>query len=357
MALLGKYGTVSFFREWGLPTAVDQSRLIRGSRQNTLDVGDPALWSGDRVIVLCERGVPVVPLGSLYAPSPGGHSFYGDGRYDPGPRGVRRQATDRMYVSGRNTPFYDPLPLEKTIYAYIHKDEMDNITFYAEEDDAINGFGQSFMPISILDSGPVVVSPAPEGEYEQTLVDELLSSTTPYIFEHGESEVLGDQFLADDFLKLLADFLEDSSRVSGWKQVANLTSWAFETNVDVLDQNAIGQRFGDSAKGGLRGAGSFNAIMSVKDDNNFFSPHSMLRLMLITQVGAKAGARFVIADGRNAEEDCQARSRSIYYETSILLSSTNINTTVDEVISMSGEFVATGKIKIASSSGGEPKMG
>jgi hypothetical protein len=351
MALLGKYGAVSFSREWAAPTAVDESRLVRNASGNVLDMEEPALWSGDRVAILCSRGAPVIPQGQSYAPSPGGHSFYGDGRYDPGPRGVARQSRNLVYVGNPSTPFYDPLPLERVIYAYIHRDEIDNITFYGEEHDAINGFGESFMPISILDCDQLIVSPAPEGNYSQALVNGLLSFATPLIFQEGNAEVVGDQFLPADLLQSLAAFLEEASELSKWKQVANLTSWAFETNVQVLDQGAIGQRFGESAKGSLGGAGSFNAIMSTEDGKGSFGPYSMLRLMLVTQVGAKAEARFVIADDKNAEGDCGQGSKSIYYEVPILLSSTNVNTTVDEVIALSVEFVATGKIRVVSSRG------
>jgi hypothetical protein len=348
MALLGKYGTVSFLREWAEPTVIDESRVIGGGRLNSLDVSEPAIWSGDRVLILCERGVPLIPLGESYAPSPGGHSFYGDGRYDPGPIGKRRQALDLVYTGGRNSPFYDPLPLVQSFYAFVHRNEIDNMTFYAEEDHALNGEGDSLLPISILDSGPIVISPAPEGNYSQSLINRLLSFAAPSILAGRDSELTGEQFLPPGLLKELADYLELVSQESGWRQVANLTSWVFETNVDLLDQNAIGQRFGESAKGSLKGAGSLNAIIG-SDRSGLFGPSSMLRLMLVTQVGAKAMAKFTIADSRNSEEECTSTNKAVHYEAPIILSNTNINTTVDEVITLGVQFVATGKIRIVSS--------
>jgi hypothetical protein len=348
MALLGKYGTVSLLREWAEPTVIDESRVVRGKQLNSLDVSEPAIWSGDRVLVLCERGVPLVPLGESYAPSPGGHSFYGGGRYDSGPIGKRRQYLDQVYIRGASSPFYDPLPLVKSFYAFVHRNEIDNITFYAEEDHALNGEGDSLLPISVLDSGPIVVSPAPQGNYEQSLINRILSFASPLALTGRDPELIGEQFLPPSLLKELADYLEQVSLESGWKQAASLTSWVFETNVDLLDQNAIGQRFGESAKGSLKGAGSLNAIIQ-NDRSGLFGPSSMLRLMLVTQVGAKAMAKFTIADTRHSEEECSPAQKTIYYEAPIILSNTNINTTVDEVITLGIQFVATGKIRIASS--------
>ena len=364
MALLGTYGTVSFRREWAQPAAVNNSRLISGSQGNSLDLSDPAFWSGDGVLLLCDRGVPVglsgapqddcclvaPPLDS-YAPCPGGHAFYGEGQFDSGPVGRSRHKFNSAYIGSGNAPFYDNLPTTTSAYVYIHRDEMDNVTFYSDQDDAINGKGDSLLPISILDVGALVISPAPEGNYTQSLINQILSYATPLIFSRSMGEVSGDQFLPKALSQEIADFIEESSETSGWKQVANLTSWVFETNVDVLDQNAIGQRFGDSAKGSLKGAGSFNAIVDSKEAKENFGPSSLLRLMLVTQVGAKANAKFVIADAGNSGSDC-GNDKTIYYETPIIISSSSVNASVAEVITMTLQFVATGKIKLISTTGG-----
>lgn len=357
MALLGVHGTVSFSREWGQVVAVDNSRLIRSS-PNTLDVGDPSIWSGDRVLLVCQRGVPLgLPTPDSpcsyeyvendgYAPCPNGYSFYGNGQYDPGPNGSRRLARDSVYIGLSNSSFYDDLPTTTSMYAYVHRDELDNITFYSDQNDAINGEGGSYLPLSILDVGALLVSPAPEGSYPQAILNQLLSFASPLIFDGDEAEIFGDQFLPDSLVKSVSAYLEGIAELGGWKQIANLTSWVFETNVDVLDQSAIGQKFGESAKGALKGAGSFNGIIDSTQSGGEFTPSSMLRLMLITQVGAKAKARFVIADGNKSQKNCDDK-KSIYYEAPIIISNSTVNTTVDEIIAMTIQYVATGKIRIA----------
>jgi len=202
MALLGVHGTVSFSREWGQVVAVDNSRLLRSS-PNTLDASDPAIWSGDRVLLVCQRGVPLgLPIpdspcsyeyveNNGYAPCPNGYSFYGDGQYDPGPNGSRRVARNSIYIGLDEFPFYDDLPTVTSMYAYVHKDELDNTTFYSDENDAINGEGPSYLPLSILDVGALLISPAPEGNYEQALLNQLISLSSPLIFGAGEAEILG----------------------------------------------------------------------------------------------------------------------------------------------------------------------
>jgi hypothetical protein len=352
MALLGVHGEVSFSREWAQPTVVDTSRLVAGAT-NTLDLGNPAFWSGDRVLLLCQRGVPVRLPGTANAPCPSGYSFYGGGQYLTGPAVTARTLGGAMYAGLASRAFYEQapsVPLTTSTYVFIHRDELDNITFFSDEDDAINGSGSSFLPISVLDSGPILIAPAPAGNYNQVIINQALSFLSPIIFEGIDGELAGDQVFPDNFIKTISQLLEEASLESNWKQVASLTSWVFETNVDVLDQNAIGQQFGESAKGTLKGAGSFNAIVKAVDSSLEFSPSSMLRLMFITQAGARAKAKFVIADGARSQASCDS-NRKIYYETPLIISKSTVNTTVQELITMTIEFVATGKIRIASSPG------
>jgi hypothetical protein len=354
MALLGVHGAVSFSREWGLPAAVDNSRLVSRPEGTVLDLGEPAFWSGDRVLLLCQRGVPLALLQGTqagFAPCPGGYSFYGGGEFEVGPVSRRRQSTGNTYVGNASAPFYDNTPLVNSAYVYIHRDEMDDVTFYSSQDDAINGSGSSFIPLLKLDVGALIVLPAPEGNYAQSLVNEILSFAAPSIFSEQENEVAGDQFLSQSISDQISVFLEESSAISGWKQVANLTSWVFETNVDVLDQNAIGQKFGESAKGALKGAGSFNAIVDSKQNYELFGPSSLLRLMLLTGVGAKANAKFIVADSSSSENDCE-QGKVIYYETPIIISNSTVDTSVTEIITMTIQFVATGKIRLALASEG-----
>lgn len=357
MALLGVHGEAFFSREWAQPTIVDSSRLVPGA-VNSLDLGNPAFWSGDRVLLLCQRGIPVRLPGLQYAPCPTGYSFYGGGQFDTGPAVTSRTRNGAMYFgANRPRPFYEQapsVPLVTSAYVYIHRDELDNITFYSDEDDAINGEGESLLPISILDCGPILIAPAPISNYPTGVTSEILSFLSPLLFSElpsgGEGEILSDQVLPQQLSASVTDLLEQFANESGWNRVANLTSWVFETNVDVLDQNAIGQQFGDSAKGALKGAGSFNAIINTAEKKEYLSPSSMLRLMFITQVGAKGKARFIIADSNKADFTCES-PRKIYYETPLLISNTSVNVAFDEVITMSIQFVATGKIRIASSRG------
>jgi hypothetical protein len=79
--------------------------------------------------------------------------------------------------------------------------------------------------------------------------------------------------------------------------------------------------------------------------------YSMLKLTLVTGVGSKANARFKIADPSiEQSENCSSEKDAIYYSTPILLSKTTVNTSIDEIITVTAEFVATGKISIVTDS-------
>jgi hypothetical protein len=112
-----------------------------------------------------------------------------------------------------------------------------------------------------------------------------------------------------------------------------------------LDHNAIGQTFGESAKGMLRGAGSFNGEIDHRYISGEQSGLGMLRLMMLTNQGSKARARFQLMDQRNAS--LPLVPERVFYETDILLGKTSVNTQAGDVILLSAEFVATGKIALS----------
>lgn len=355
MALLGLYGEVSFFREWPEAVALDGNRLVFGA-QNSLDLPNQAYWSGDRVALICNRGVPLIQPGSPFAPCPTGHSFYADGVFTVGPATAARTASGwQMYAVPGNRPFYETTsatPTQKVVYAYIHRDPLDNITFFSDRQEALNGAGSSYLPISRLDTGSLFVIPAPSGQYTDLLIQHILQQLSAVDFSSGIGELVADAFLSVETrgeIQRQLDIIGDIE--SGWKHVADLTSWVFETNTDLLDHNAIGQRFGESAKGMVRGSGSLNAILRKRGEVKSIDGHSMLKLALLTEVGSKAHARFRIASPQLSQSnECAGDQDAIYYSAPILLSKTTVDTSVSEIITVTAEFVATGKISIISDS-------
>jgi len=120
----------------------------------------------------------------------------------------------------------------------------------------------------------------------------------------------------------------------------------FDMNATTLDLEAIGQSFGDYAKGAAKGAGSFNGEMDHSRVTGEQSGLGLLRLMMLTQQGSKARARFQLVDQRTSNVAEHVKER-IFYETDILLGSSSVNTSATDVILISAQFVATGQIRLA----------
>jgi hypothetical protein len=330
-------------REWPAPAILAGSRLVDGTPV-TIDLSEPAVWSGDRIAVVCPRGVPVIPSGGTYAPCPDGHSFYNDGTYDTGPAVLARTVGGAMYdtgMGGDERAFYETnLSTTTSGYYYANRDDLDSVTLYTDEIDAINGTGASGLTLANVDCGTFAVLAAPSGTYTPSTITSLnleLTSATP------QGEQTGETILSASLQSTLAADLDTLGGVgSGWKLVACLSSWVFETNVDMLDLNAIGQEFGESTKGLLRGAGSFQADIDYRQNTAKHPASTLLKLMLLTQTGAKATARFVVAPPASAP----TLNEPMCYETAILFSKTSVNVAATELISMSADFISTGRIRL-----------
>lgn len=340
MAILGAYGEVSLSREWQQPAVLSGSRLLDGAPV-AIDLSEPGVWSGDRVAIICERGIPVISNGEQYAQCPDGHSFYGDGTYAVGPAVSARTAGGAMYAGLDSEPFYETGLTQLNVgYFYANRDELDNITFWQNELDAINGAGGTQFDMSYLDCGNFCILPAPSGSYQLQTVANVASETANAFVD---DELPGDQvFTLDTQAALLEQLNQIGGIESGWKILSSLTSWVFETNVDMLDLNAIGQEFGEATKGLLRGAGSFEANIDYGGDGVTYSASTLLKLMLLTQTGARAMARFIVAP----PERLSCITEPMCYETPIIFSKTSVNVNTTDVIKMSADFLSTGRIRL-----------
>lgn len=340
MAVLGNFGQVSIAREWPEAAILPGSRLVDGATV-TIDLAEPGVWSGDRVALVCPRGIPVVPAGETYATCPDGHSFYNDGVYTTGPAVAARTAGSAMYAGDSGEPFYESeLDTTQVGYFYVHRDVLDNITLWSNEVDAINGAGDSGLDLSYLDCGTFAVLAAPSSTYQAGTLSQLLVELA-LLFPEDEQQ--GSELLSAALQALLLADLETIGGVaSGWKVLACLSSWVFETNVDMLDINAIGQEFGEATKGLLRGAGSFRGDIDYRQATTAYPAATLLKLMLLTQTGAKATARFVVAPPKSSPY----LNEPICYETPILLSRTSVDVAAGELIQLNADFISTGRIRL-----------
>lgn len=331
MAVLGYEGTVELSREWPLPTVVDDIRVSSGPNPG-LDVTEPAFWSGDRVLIFCERGVPFDTANGSRPDCPQGYSFYGTGPYVVGPAISTRISGNSFYGNPATyaiRPFYESqqqVGLTKRIEAYAHRDEMDNLRFYSNELAAINGGTENLIQLFRVDFGKLIIANyVDDPDYLQFLEDSAEKILT------GEIEISADEQSLENLPENIEAIVGDPD-IRGWHRQGDLTDWVFEMDANQLDQTSVGDVFGEFAKGTLSGSGSFNAIFSDRKREEDRPSSDMLKFLTLTARGSKATARF--------------KMDTVFYETDILFFRTQVSTTVDDVIKLTAEFISTGAVRI-----------
>jgi hypothetical protein len=187
-------------------------------------------------------------------------------------------------------------------------------------------------------TGALLTSQSSGDRYDQAAL-QLLQSI-------AGDEIPGGEQPAENLASVPQVLIDTAADVEqrGWLKQCDLTEWVFEMDATQLDHDAIGQAFGESAKGMLKGAGSFNGEIDHSHVTGEQSGLGMLRLMMLTGQGSKARARFQLLDQRSAGLP-QVPER-VFYETDILLGKSSVNTSATDVIRMSAQFIATGRIRL-----------
>ena len=343
MAVEGRKGIVELSREWPAPTVLADQRLQRGDSPS-LDLTDLAFQSGDEVLLVSLRGVPLGIGINGAAPCPDGHAFWTGGETAVGPALAARTVNGGFWSANPSARFWESaqtVGFQQTATAYIHRDEMDDVRLYSTELDAINGGTQGLIPLRNVSPGPMLILPASSRAGYEAAALALLQAI-------GDAEITDGEQPAQNLApvpQVLADTAADAE-ARGWLMQCDLTGWVFDMNATTLDLEAIGQSFGDYAKGVAKGAGSFNGEMDHSRVTGEQSGLGLLRLMMLTQQGSKARARFQLVDQRSSNVAEHVKER-IFYETDILLGSSSVNTSATDVILISAQFVATGQIRLA----------
>jgi hypothetical protein len=342
MAVLGQQGVVELSREWPAPTVLSGSRLQRGNSPS-IDLTDLAFQSGDEVLLVALRGGPAGIGLNGFAPCPDGHAFWTGGSTAVGPALAARTTGGGFWSQDDTLPFWESsatVGFQQTTTAYIHRDAMDDVRLYDTELNAINGGSTGLIPLRNVSPGPLLILPASSQAGYAAAALALLQAIDDAEIPYGEQPA---ERLAT-VPQILTDTAADVEQ-RGWQIQCDLTGWVFEMDAAQLDQDAIGQAFGEYAKGSLRGAGSFNGEIDHSRVAGEQSGLGMLRLMMLTGQGSKARARFQLTDQRTAS--LPLVPERVFYETDILLGKTSVDTKATDVILLSAQFVATGQIRLA----------
>lgn len=342
MAILGTGGIVELSREWPDSMIVAASTL--NFTNNTINVGNENFWTGDRVLVIVEDGVPVDVNNDGYADSPENHGFYFGSAYNLGPsKDHISSSDDNFYTETDSNAFYNTAAttgLSKTFNGYVHVDSLGRFSFYTSQQGAYNKNSADsidFLRVKITNN----------------LIVAQYNSTQSYVDAYiNHAIALKDTALPDTSLPLKAvitlsgditSVIEDPDK-RGWLIQCDLTDWALNIDSSTIDTTAISEKFGENIKAITRGTGSLNFIYENKISENEQSSTSLLRLARLTQESSKASAKFYIYKDR--ENEGGNVTGSAYYECDILLSGSSINIRATDLIVGTADFVATGSVEL-----------
>lgn len=342
MAILGTGGILELSREWPDSMIVASSTL--NFVNNTINVSNENFWTGDRVLVIAEDGVPVDVNNDGYADSPENHGFYFGSIYNLGPsKDHISSSDDNFYTASNSSAFYNTAAttgLSKTFNGYVHVDDLGRFSFYSSRQGAYNKNSDDsidFLQVKITNN----------------LIVAQYNSTQSYIDAYiNHAIALKDTQLPDTSLPLrsvttlsgdITSVNEDPDK-RGWLIQCDLVDWVLNIDSSVINTDAISEKFGESVKAIVRGTGSLNFIYENRISENEQSSSNLLRLALLTQEASKASAKFYIYKDR-ANEGGNVTG-SAYYECDILLSGSNINIRATDLIVGTADFVTTGSVEL-----------
>ena len=325
MALLGYDGRVTLKRELPDPIAVGP-RLLN-DRLNAIDLTNDSYWSGDKVTLFLDGGLPTDRNPEGTAQYGGDDSWVvGDSRLH-----IADDASD-FYRADDTVAFYEQ-PLDTDVvqrHVFIHMDLLGRMSFYEDQGDALEGDLANRMEVKRYDWGELLVYPYGGRSYTIGVRDSFNS-----LYDSGSygRATIGDRTIAiDNALK------------PKWEFVCDLRGWTLETDAAALDVTPIGAKFGESVKSLVTATGAFDFFIDRKTVD--WDGSKLLQLILMTEKGAKARAQFWMPMDRATSNCDDTLSGSLYYECDILFVSSAVSVRIEDAIVGSARFASTGQVAL-----------
>jgi hypothetical protein len=350
MAVLGIEGFVRFRREAPSPIVVPVSALRADI--DTIQVESTDFWNGDEVYLLTPDGLPF-STDTL----PGGVGCYYGSYWELGANRTHVTAEDdEYYVSGDDTVYFynQGTPVNSGNY-FIYRDQLGRVSFYANRAAALGGAVDDRIDLRQLNFRYLLIAAAGTEEYANALV-ECLAATGEYRLSDVVDEVTLESIcdFAPTYLQPVAgvDEYDDAELtprrwVNGfpWIIQGELREWSIELNSDNVDATSVGQKFGESVKAVVSGGGSFDFLVERRTEEDKYDSTSLMRLLLLTEKGAKAEAEFYMISDRPKTHGTVAPG-DLYYKCDVLVTNTAVNTRADDAIVGTAQFVTTGPIEL-----------
>ena len=359
MPVLGLGGRLRLRREAPEPVVLHPDALSTSS--NTLYVRNPAFWSGDAVTLDGVEGLPIDTDGSG-PDAPNGYASYYGSRWKLGSnRSHITQHNDKFYA-GDNAPFYmrrQECGLTSHATYYIYRDQLDQVSFYTDRTAALRGDPARRVPLHAIDFQTLVMAPRGSANYESAVV-----RCTRQLGEYGYSDTRDEVTLASICASAptyespaagTAEYdnadlrprggVNDPQDGSMWVVQCWLREWSLNLNAPEVDTTAVGDRFGESVKSIITGGGSMDFLVERSNHEGAADTTLLMQLLLMTEKGSKADAEFWMIPERD-ERECEALPGGLFYETQLLVTSTAVNTRIEEAIAGSLNFVTVGEIAL-----------
>lgn len=344
MAIDGEIGTLTLSRSWPRPVLLSDEVIDAPGSVVRLRLEEPGFFNGDQVLLTAPLGLPLDVLGTGYANCPDGHSFWGDAA-SSGPASLHRVGADPgFWTDDDQDTFWEhsgTVGFAQQATVFIHRDQLERATFYSLEVSAVNGGELSRIPLRLVGFDRLILSVASErAGYAAALLQLALGLLRP-----SEPEVLLED-VAGPLPAVIAEAGADADE-RGWKRQADLSGWEIETDAKVLDQGAIGEAFGAVVASQLTGAGSFSGELSNTYAPGVSPSSEMLRLQLLTEHGATATIRLLVADGRRGHSNGHGfiREECLFYELDVVLTNIRLSTQAGDTKKIRGQFAAVGGVR------------
>lgn len=350
MAVLGTGGLLEISREIPNAMALSWQRLNIGSTPYTITFANSSYWQGDRIILAADGGLPIDINGDGYADCPDGHGMYRGSIWALGPNrawysGSETDNAPFYNSAGNNDSFYNTAAttgLTKQTDAYMSRDLLDRIRLWTTEAAAhsqsgsADGGSTEKTFVNVKPKNFVIASYFDNATYTSAINSAIASI--------ADLTVNGEIVLST-LIALPAGFhvpCENGNRDYDFQ--VQLKQWILSVDADSLDTTAIGQAFGDNIKSLVRGAGSIDFMAEHRSVANEQDTLALLRLVLLLQNQCNTKARFYLFKDRN--EASPKINGSVYYECQIVLTNTNLNAQVGDLLTGTADFVATSEIDI-----------
>lgn len=252
------------------------------------------------------------------------------------------------YVPDNNSDFYcneDNVGFATAVDAFISRDEFDRVFLYTNALGALNE-GYTFrIPFHNVDARTLLIA----------LFNGTAGFKTALLSASAAINALPLASLPSEEFSLqaavtLPELVSTANAEPLWRIQGDLQSWALDIDASALDTSAVGDTYGDAIKAMVRGAGSLQFLVERRLSSTMADALTLLRLVLLTQQGSKAQAKFYLYKNRDQRLCVNAGEilpeGSLYYLCDILLSNSKVSTSAEDLINGSTDFVVVGEPKL-----------